>query len=71
MLQGLKHSGKVLVRQEMVQGDCCSVVELVFFSNLPVNTLKSLSNGFSFCRRGTLVGCRLWGRIESDTTEVT
>ena len=21
--------------------------------------------------RGSLVGCRLWGRIESDTTEVT
>ena len=49
VLQGLKHGGKVLVRQEMVQGHCCSVVELVFFSNLPVNTLKSLSNGFSFC----------------------
>ena len=23
------------------------------------------------CRRGSLVGCRLWGRTESDTTEVT
>ena len=22
-------------------------------------------------RRGSLVGCRLWGRTESDTTEVT
>ena len=22
-------------------------------------------------RRGTLVGCRLWGRTESDTTEAT
>ena len=25
----------------------------------------------TLCNRGSLVGCRLWGRTESDTTEVT
>ena len=35
-----------------------------------VATLSSILAG-EFQGRGSLVGCHLWGRTESDTTEVT
>ena len=45
-------------------GDLLKKESRVTFSNLVF--LPGESQG-----RGSLVGCRLWGRTESDTTEVT
>ena len=32
---------------------------------------KEMATHSSVVGQGSLVGCRLWGRIESDTTEAT
>lgn len=49
VLQGLKDSRQVLVRQQVVKGQRGSLVQLVFFSNLPAQSLKACANGSDFC----------------------
>ena len=43
-----------------------TVSDFIFFGGGSKITRRRQSQG-----RGSLVGCRLWGRTESDTTEVT
>lgn len=52
VLQSLQDSGEVLVRQETTESKCGSLVEFVFFPNLPICAVESLPNSFNF---GTII----------------
>lgn len=52
VLQSLQDSGEVLVRQETAESKCGSLVEFVFFPNLPICAVESLPNSFNF---GTII----------------
>ena len=61
----------MIILNEVSQKEKQVPYDITYMQNIKYNTNEHMFLPGESQERGSLVGCRLWGRTESDTTEVT